>query len=154
MIRNSVVVVILICVVGFAATTVAPSAIAAPLIPPKTHPEPTPLDVPVPPGATHILIGGDDFDHKVKEVFTYFPYPQASQVGSIVPVNFSGVYRVEVNPEGKVTAVTILKTMGKRLDYLIMKTFLTWKGKPGPLRAVDITWFYHAGRAGGARSYH
>ena len=143
-----------VCVTPMLLAVFAVSANGAPLTAPKSHPEPTPIDVPVPAGATHIVIKGDHFDQKIRDVFTYFPYPQAAKIGAIVPLNFSGVYRVEVSPEGKVSAVTILKTMGKRVDYVILKTFLTWKAKPGPLRAVDITWFYNPGHAGGARSYH
>jgi hypothetical protein len=84
-----------------------------------------PLDVPIPAGATHIQVKEGDADFR--QLFTYFPYPQYPRWLNIIPPNSSGVYRVEINPEGKVTAVTILKTLGKRLDALIMKNFLTWK---------------------------
>jgi hypothetical protein len=71
-----------------------------------------------------------------------------------VAPNANGTYRVEVSPEGKVTAVTILKTLGKRLDSLVMKTFITWRGKPGPLRVVDVSWYYMPAPFGQGGGYH
>ncbi|HEV2047352.1 MAG TPA: hypothetical protein VGQ95_12245 [Chthoniobacterales bacterium] len=119
--------------------------------PPPKHVEDKPLDVPVPRGAVHIVVTAGDSD--IRKEFTYFPYPLLPTNLRIIAPNASGLYRVEVSPEGNVTAVTILKTLGKRLDGLVLRTFITWKAKPGPLRCVDINWFYRpalpASRRGG-----
>jgi hypothetical protein len=55
-----------------------------------------------------------------------------------------------------VTAITVLRTLGKRLDAQTMRTLITWTGKPGPLRVIDITWYYTpAGPgAGSGGGYH
>ena len=50
-----------------------------------------------------------------------------------------GTYRVEVSSEGTVAAVTILKSMDPVSDTRIIKIFVTWRAKPGPLRVVDIS---------------
>ena len=116
---------------------VGPSTEATP--PPK-HVEDKPLDVPIPPGAVHIVATAGDSE--IRKVFTYFPYPMMPPNLRIIAPNESGLYRVEVSPEGKVAAVTILKTLGKRIDYIVLRNFVTWKAKPGPLRVVDIHWYY------------
>jgi hypothetical protein len=113
------------------------AAHAAPL--PK-HVEDKPLDIPIPKGAVHIV--ATTGDAVLKKEFDYFPYPYLSPTVRIVAPNANGTYRVEVDPAGKVAAITILKTLGKRLDYLVLKTFIRWKGKPGPFRVIDINWYY------------
>ena len=115
-------------------------AVTARATPPPKHVEDKPIDVPIPHGAVHIVATAGDSE--IKKVFTYFPYPTLPPNLRIIAPNESGLYRVEVSPEGQVTAVTILKTLGKRIDAQIMKAFTTWKAKPGPLRVVDIQWFY------------
>ena len=121
--------------------------------PPK-HVEDKPLDVLIPKGAVHIVATAGDAD--IRKVFTYFPYPSLPGPLRIIAPNRSGVYRVEVSPEGTVTAVTILKTLGKRLDGQVMRTFITWKANPGPFRVIDISWFYTPAPAAASRGggYH
>jgi TonB family protein len=115
----------------------------------KPIPEPTPLDVPIPKGAVHIVINAGDKD--LAKVFTYFPYPPMpiDVRNRTLPLKRSGVYRIEVNPDGKIAAITILKTSGRSMDYAALKTFASWKAKPGPLRAVDVTFTLHASGVSG-----
>ncbi|MEP6604099.1 MAG: hypothetical protein ABJB69_09145 [Spartobacteria bacterium] len=105
----------------------------------KPAPEATPIDVPLPKGAQHIVINAGD--NELKQVFTYFPYPPlpTDTRGRVNSLRRSGTYRIEVNPDGSVGAVTILKSMGRSMDFGNMKAFAKWKGKPGGLRAVDVT---------------
>jgi hypothetical protein len=86
----------------------------------------------LPIGATHLMVRSDA---DARQIFTYFPSPWvAARPGAV------GVYRLEVNSQGTVAAVTILKSMGPIRDTRIMKTFVGWRAKPGPLRVVDISW--------------
>ena len=105
----------------------------------KPTKEATPVAAPIPKGAVHIVAAAGDKD--LKKHFTYFPYPPTpiDAPKRFVPITLSGVYRIEVDPQGKVTAVTILKSSGRSMDHAAMKTFVRWKGKPGPLRVVDVT---------------
>jgi hypothetical protein len=118
------------------------SGIAAPVFglgdPPSFDKLAKPLDIPIPKGAQHMVI--DKGDKDAKGIFTYFPYPPLPSGRPTLPAGFSGIYRLEVSPEGNVTAITILRTMGKALDYHVMKTFIKWKAKPGGLRVVDVPW--------------
>ena len=91
----------------------------------------------IPNGAVHLFA---DSDAKVRQVFTYFPYPQLPDRYWTGGRTTTGLYRIEVNEQGNVTAVTILKSMGHFLDVTSMKTFVKWRGKPGPLRVVDVPW--------------
>jgi hypothetical protein len=101
---------------------------------------PVQVDVPVPKGAEHIVITNGDKD--LKKVFTYFPYPAAPDVSRVLPLSRYGIYRLEVSPEGKVTAITMLRTMGKWLDIPVMKALVHWKAVPGKFRVVDVTWYF------------
>jgi TonB family protein len=105
----------------------------------KPIPEPTPLDLPIPKGAVHIVVNAGDKD--LAKVFNYFPYPPmpSDARNRKLPLRRTGIYRIEVNPDGKVAAITILKTSGRSMDYAALKTFANWKAKPGPLRVVDVT---------------
>ena len=90
----------------------------------------------VPKGATHLMVRSDA---DARQIFTYFPCPWvAARPGAV------GVYRLEVNSQGTVAAVTILKSMGPRRDTRVMQTFVGWRAKPGPLRIVDISWVMSA----------
>ncbi len=114
----------------------------------KPIPEATPIDVPIPKGAQHIVINAGDAE--LKQVFTFFPYPPTpiDTRNRTLPLVRKGVYRIEVTPDGKVAAVTILKSMGRSMDFGAMKTFVRWKAKPGPLRVVDVTFtFWTSGRS-------
>ena len=106
--------------------------------------EATPIEAPIPKGAVHIVATAGDKDFK--KVFTYFPYPPLPMDvrNRIRPLKRAGVYRIEVDPQGKVAAVTILKSSGRSMDYSALKTFNRWKAKPGPLRVVDVTFTLHA----------
>lgn len=89
----------------------------------------------LPKGAVHLMVhsGGD-----AQRIFTYFPSPPwvTARPRAV------GLYRLEVNSQGTVAAVTILKSMGSELDVTVMKTLVNWRAKPGPLRIVDISWLY------------
>jgi hypothetical protein len=94
-------------------------------------------EVPRPPlrsqtGATHLVVRSDA---DARPIFTYFfPFPRVeAELGAV------GVYRLEVNSQGTVAAVTILKSMGSAVDVPVMKTFVGWRAKPGPVRIVDIS---------------
>jgi hypothetical protein len=86
----------------------------------------------LPKGAVHLTVGSDA---DARKTFTYFPYPRVE-----APAGAMGVYRLEVNPQGAVAAITILKSMGSAMDVTPMKTFVQWRAKPGPLRIVDLGW--------------
>jgi TonB family protein len=119
---------------AIALSMVLPGAYAA-----KPVAEATPIAVPIPKGAVHIVANAGDEDFK--KVFTYFPYPPLPMDARnrVLSLRREGVYRIEVTPEGKVAAVTILKSSGRSMDYAALKTFNRWKAKPGPLRVVDVT---------------
>ena len=91
----------------------------------------------IPKGAVHLFANSDA---KARQIFTYFPYPQLPDGYWTGGRTTTGLYRIEVNEQGNVTAVTILKSMGYFLDVTSMKTFVKWRGKPGPLRVVDVPW--------------
>jgi len=85
----------------------------------------------LPKGAIHLMVRSDA---DARQIFTYCPYPLVAAWPGV------GVYRLEVNSQGAVAAVTILKSMGPRRDVRVMKTCVGWLAKPGPLRIVDISW--------------
>ncbi len=86
----------------------------------------------LPKGAVHLMVRSDA---DAQQIFTYFPSPWiAARPGAV------GMYRLELDPQGTVAAVTILRSMGPIRDSRIMKTFVTWRAKPGALRVVDISW--------------
>jgi hypothetical protein len=97
------------------------------------------VDAPIPKGAVHLLVH-DDAD--AKKVFTYFPYPPFPDWyhpdESYPRPPDLGIYRLEVTPEGTVSAVTLLKSANRMMDVISMKTFVRWRAKPGPLRVVDV----------------
>ena len=85
----------------------------------------------LPKGAIHLMVRSDT---DARQIFTYFISPSiAARPGAV------GIYRVEVNPQGSVAAVTILKSMGHIRDIHILKTLVTWRAKPGSLRVVDLS---------------
>ena len=85
----------------------------------------------LPKGAVHLMVRSNA---DVRQIFTYFPHPpMEDRYGRV------GTYRVEVSSEGTVAAVTILKSMDPVSDTRIIKIFVTWRAKPGPLRVVDIS---------------
>jgi hypothetical protein len=84
----------------------------------------------LPKGAVHLVINSDS---DARKIFTYFVFPPTE-----APPGTTGLYRLEVSPEGTVTAVTILKSMGSAMDVTSMKTFVKWRAEPGSLRIVDV----------------
>ena len=81
----------------------------------------------------HIVItSGAD----AKKIFTYFPYPQAPT--GLQSPNVSGMFELTVDPQGSVTQVKIIKTIGTIMDPIALKTFSRWKARPGPPRIVDV----------------
>jgi hypothetical protein len=86
----------------------------------------------LPKGAGHLMVRSDA---DARQIFTYAPYPWV-EVGP----RAVGVYRLEVNSQGTVAAVTILKSMGSATDVSVMKTFVRWRAEPGSRRIVDISW--------------
>lgn len=94
------------------------------------------VDSAIPKGAVHLLVHNDA---EAKEIFTYFPYPPfpdwyQPDEGSLD----LGIYRLEVTPEGSVSAITLLKSANRMMDVISMKTCVRWHAKPGPLRVVDV----------------
>ncbi len=87
-------------------------------------------DFSLPKGAVHLMINSDS---EARKIFTYFRFPPA-----LAPPGTTGAYRLEVNPEGAVAAVTILKSMGSAMDAASMKAFVRWRAEPGYLRIVDV----------------
>jgi outer membrane biosynthesis protein TonB len=85
----------------------------------------------IPKGAVHLVIHNQS---DARKIFTYFRLP-----GVEAPTGTIGLYRIEVNPDGAVAAVTILKSMGSDQDIAYMKAFVRWRAVPGPLRVVDIS---------------
>jgi hypothetical protein len=45
-----------------------------------------------------------------------------------------------VDTNGGVTAVTILRSMGRVMDVTAMKAFILWRANPGPARIIDVPW--------------
>ena len=126
-------------------------AATAALAEPLKAASPVAVDVPIPKGAEHIVITNGDND--LRKVFTYFPYPPQPNVHRVLPLSRVGIFRIELNPEGQVTAITMLRTMGKWLDIPVMKTLVRWKAVPGKFRVVDVTWNFSY-YPSGIHTYH
>lgn len=84
----------------------------------------------------------------LKRDFNYCPFPtlpvEYTTEHTRLRISGLGVYRLMVDPQGKVTEIKILKRMGalgdSRSDVAALKTFFRWQAKPGPKRIVDVTW--------------
>jgi hypothetical protein len=99
----------------------------------------------------HIVV---DSDAKAREIFTYFPYPRLPDGYQLITdrgdslsirphpryLIIQGVYRLEVDAKGSIAAISILKSMGRPLDVLAMKTFVHWQAHPGVARNIDVPW--------------
>lgn len=95
------------------------------------------VDPAAPKGAVHLLAHNDV---EARKIFTYFPYPPFPDwyhPDETRPADL-GIYRLEVTPEGSVSAVSMLKSANRMMDVISMKTFTRWRAKPGPLRVVDV----------------
>jgi TonB family protein len=91
--------------------------------------------------AVHLVIrSGSD----LKQIFTYFPYPDIPAQYRFAQISGTGIYRLTVDPQGKVTEIKILKKMGVfgdwPADVTALKTLIRWRAKPGPTRIVDAPW--------------
>jgi hypothetical protein len=99
---------------------------------------------------------------EIKQTFTYSPFPAVpselegyggSQVGG------TGTYRMNVDAQGAVTHVAILKGFTvtavyderfsdvkgnavPALDKVMVQALMRWRAKPGPTRVVDIYWSF------------
>ena len=68
-----------------------------------------------------------------KARFTHRPFPDYPARCRMLRLTGSGIFRMHVNKQGSVDAITILKSTGhKELDVLAMKALIDWRGKPGP----------------------
>ena len=81
----------------------------------------------------HIAITSDA---DAKKIFTYFPYPRAPT--GLQSPNVSGMFELTVDPQGSVTQVRIIKTIGTIMDPIALQAFSRWKARPGPPRIVDV----------------
>jgi TonB family protein len=89
----------------------------------------------------HLVIrSGSD----AKQIFTYFPYPDIPAQYRFANISGTGIYRLTVDPQGKVTEIKILRKMGVlgdwQADVTALKTLIRWRAKPGPTRIVDAPW--------------
>ena len=88
----------------------------------------------LPKGAVYLKV---DSDADARQTFTSFRYPGWHSTDRMI---HTGVCRLEVDQQGQVVAITILKSIGSGMDVKALKTFIHWKAKPGPLRIVDVSW--------------
>jgi TonB family protein len=74
-----------------------------------------------------------------KARFTYRPSPDYPAAYRVRQLTGSGIFRMHVDQQGRVTGVTIVESTGhKELDVLAMKAFVEWRGKPGPKWDLDM----------------
>jgi TonB family protein len=74
-----------------------------------------------------------------KQIFTYSPRPIPPTEYLFARVSGIGRYRLTIDEQGAVTQVQILKRIGvPMLDATVLKTFIRWRAKPGPVRIVDV----------------
>jgi len=75
------------------------------------------------------------------KVFPDYPYPARDQ-----HLEGSGLYRLNIKPDGTVSSVTVLKSTGHMLlDQAAIHAFRQWRFKPGrPPRIEDSDQLYHA----------
>src|ERR1700732_8404 len=86
---------------------------------------------------------------EMKQIFTYFPYPELQSQYRFSKISGEGNYRLTVDPQGNVTEIKILKRIGVFGDWSpdvdILKTLIHWRAKPGPARIVDVPWRINPG---------
>ena len=71
--------------------------------------------------------------------FYYRPFPAYPAQYRRLQMTGSGMFRLHVNEQGRVTAFTILKSTGHwELDILARNALLLWRGKPGPKWELDL----------------
>jgi TonB family protein len=68
------------------------------------------------------------------KVLPDYPYAARDQ-----HVEGSGLYRLNINPDGTVSSVTVLKSTGHMLlDQAAIHAFRQWRFRPGALRVLKI----------------
>jgi TonB family protein len=78
-------------------------------------------------------------DAEWKARFPHRPFPDYPARYRLRHLTGSGWYRMHVDEQGHVTAVTILKSTGHReLDTLVIKALIRWRGLPGPKWELDM----------------
>jgi hypothetical protein len=86
---------------------------------------------------------------EMKQIFTYFPYPELPSQYRFSKISGEGHYRLTLDPQGNVTEIKILKRMGVfgnwPADVDILKTLIRWRANPGPVRIVDVPWRINPG---------
>jgi hypothetical protein len=96
--------------------------------------------------AVHVVLNSST---EAKKVFTYFPSPIIPAQYRFASFSGTGIYRMIVDPQGKVTEIKILKRIGVFADWpadvTILKTLVRWRAQPGSLRIVDIPWTLNPG---------
>jgi TonB family protein len=71
--------------------------------------------------------------------FYYRPFPAYPAYYRRLRFTGSGLYRLHVTEQGRVTSVTVLKSAGHReLDILSRNALLLWRGKAGRKWELDI----------------
>src|SRR6266480_6170428 len=71
----------------------------------------------------------------LKQIFTYFPYPDIPAQYRFARISGTGNYRLTVSPQGNVVEIKILKKMGVfgdwPADVTALKTLIHWRAQPG-----------------------
>jgi TonB family protein len=76
---------------------------------------------------------------EIRAMFVFAPLPRSTYKLFSLKVRGSGLFRLFVNEQGKVTSVSVLKSIGHpQIDVAMAKTFSSWRARPGPKREVDI----------------
>jgi TonB family protein len=87
-----------------------------------------------------------------KARFTHRPFPDYPAALRMRRMTGDGIFRMYVDEQGRVTAITILKSTGhKELDIVAMKALVEWRGKPGPKWELDMPISF---QMGGGRSHN
>jgi TonB family protein len=74
-----------------------------------------------------------------KARFAQRPFPDYPRWVRARHLAGSGVFRMRVDEQGRVVAVTVLKSTGhKELDSLATKALSRWRGRPGPKWDLDM----------------
>jgi TonB family protein len=74
-----------------------------------------------------------------KARFTRRPFPDYPRWVRARRLVGNGVFRMQVDEQGRVAAVTVLKSTGhKELDSLATKALFDWRGRPGQKWSLDM----------------
>ena len=84
-------------------------------------------------------------DAEIHAIFVRRPVPEYPLDVRRRHITGSGVFRLFVNEQGRVTDVTIIETTkNAQLDASAVRAFRQWRAKPGPKQEVDVPatfWF-------------